>query len=108
LVNLVERHRAVPEQVEQGLALFGKAEAAGQQLDGSDIRAADGRYDFLHQSFVPSEAMNDPAEEKQMLIIDTIRRPVAHDQPSSTRPTAIASPVRREPHHFNCFGVRRQ
>jgi hypothetical protein len=70
----------VTEQVEQGVALFGKAEATGQQFDGSDVRAADGRDDFLHQSFMPGEAMNDPAEEKQMLIIDTIRCPVAHDQ----------------------------
>ena len=47
VVNLIERDRSVTEQVEQGVALFGKAEAAGQQLYGSDVRAADGRHNFL-------------------------------------------------------------
>lgn len=57
VVNLIERDRSMTEQVEQGVALFGKAEAAGQQLYGSDVRAADGRHNFLHENFMLGEAL---------------------------------------------------
>jgi len=57
VVNLIERDRSVTEQVEQGVALFGKAEAAGQQLYGSDVRAADGRHNFLHENFMLGEPL---------------------------------------------------
>jgi hypothetical protein len=63
LVNLIERDRSVAEQVEQGIALLGKAEAAGQQLYGSRVRAADGRHNFLHKNFMPGKPLYDFSEE---------------------------------------------
>jgi hypothetical protein len=63
LVNLIERDRSVAEQVEQGIALLGKAEAAGQQLYGSRVRAADGRHNLLHKNFMPGEPLYDFSEE---------------------------------------------
>ncbi len=65
VVNLIERERS-------GVALFGKAEAAGQQLYGSDVRAADGRHNFLHENFMLGEPVYECAEENQMLIDDAI------------------------------------
>ncbi|MGO9848772.1 MAG: hypothetical protein ACLPKT_19910 [Methylocella sp.] len=80
LVNLIERDRSVTEQVEQGIALFGKAEAAGQQLYGSRVRAAHGRHNLLHKNFMPGEPLYDFSEENQMLLGEAIRRPFAHAQ----------------------------
>jgi hypothetical protein len=95
LVNSVDRHGPVTEQMEQGVALSGKAETAGQQLDGGGVGAADARHDFLHENFVPGEPLNDRSEEDQMLLGDAIWRPFVHAESLSLRVTNPA------PKHWN-------
>lgn len=78
LLDLIKRHGAMAEQVEQSLPLLGKAQPAGQQPDGRDVRPADGRHDPRHQDLMAGETSHNHSEANQVFIGEEFWCPIAH------------------------------